>query len=342
MTVTATAVDGATTTTNAVTIAPAAGNNTGTPSQIIVAGGSQLAPSAPATVSQLTLAGPASQTAGQPVTICTTNNPNDVTKVRSGSNSASAALLFADFSLVPSGGAAVSGAVIAAGSACAANQQGVTFTSSSAGTVTVSATYNQFGSLAVFAYTNSIAVTFTSNVTPTPSPSPSPTPTATPTATHTPTATATPSSTATPTNTPTVTATATPSNTPTVTATATASGPTASGQLVVVAPAAGLQWARSRLTFAATTGTLASPTKVQFSIKRKDTNQYWNATTSAWQDAAVLNDATAPATPGGAWTLAITGAARRLFVNSTVTVEARATVGATVYSSQVVPDIGIR
>jgi hypothetical protein len=122
-----------------------------------------------------------------------------------------------------------------------------------------------------------------------------------------------------------------------------AAAPASSAQVIVAVPPQGISWARSRLTFSATTGTLSpTPTKVQFIIKRKSDNKYWNQAGAAWQDAVVLNDGIAPASGATAWTLAIAGANRRLFVNITVTVEARATAGSAVYMSAVIPDIAIR
>ena len=66
-----------------------------------------------------------------------------------------------------------------------------------------------------------------------------------------------------------------------------AAPPTSSAQLVVAAPAAGVFVARSRLTFSATTGTIApTPTSATFIIKRKSDNKYWNNTTLAWESYA--------------------------------------------------------
>ena len=312
MTVTVLAADGAgsTTMSNTVAITPSAGNNTGAPLAILLAAGAQLSPASATTILELNLSGGGSVAAGQTVTVCTTNNPNNVAQVKSANTPASPTLVLADFAAVPSGGAAVSGLVAASGGACGLNQSGVSFTSASGGTVSVYGSYNKTGSLAVT--TNTVTITFSAAGTPTPTPTNTPTPT--PTGTTTPTPTATPTGTT-----------------------------TASPQLVVATPPQGIAWARSRLTFSATTGTLSPVTRVQFIVKRKSDNKYWNATVAAWQDAIVLNDGAAPSGAGATtWTFAITGVGRRLFVNTTVTVEARATSGSTVYSSQVIPEIPVR
>lgn len=138
----------------------------------------------------------------------------------------------------------------------------------------------------------------------------------------------------------TLTATSSPALTP---ATSTAfdvsvAPPTSSTQLVVAAPAAGTSLPRSRLAFTVTDGTLA-PTAVKFIIKRNSDNKYWNASTGAWESNAVQNPATGS---DGNWKLEVTGAARRQFVGTTVTVEVRATVGATTYVNTTVPTIAIR
>lgn len=122
-----------------------------------------------------------------------------------------------------------------------------------------------------------------------------------------------------------------------------AAPPTSTTQLVVVTPGDGAKVSRSRLTFSATTGTLSpAPTKVSFVIKRKSDNKYWDASTSAWVANVVMIDATAGTNASDPWTLAITGAGRRLFVNTTVVVEARAVSGSTNYVSQATPEIAIR
>ncbi len=123
----------------------------------------------------------------------------------------------------------------------------------------------------------------------------------------------------------------------------TAAPPTSTAQLAVVVPAVGAKVARSRLTFSATTGTISpAPAKVSFVIKRKSDNKYWDASASNWVVNVVVNDGTAGTSPGEPWTLAVAGPARRLFVNTTVVVEARAVSGDTSYVSQATPEIAIR
>ena len=332
--------NGAATLGNSVTIVPGSGNPTGSPAAILTSAAQPIAAASTIAVSQLTLAaqGSTSLTAGQTATVCTTNSPTPASMVV-GAVSGLSPVTLADFTVSAGGGAATAALSNAAG-ACASGQQGVTFTSNSAGTIAVSVGYNLTAPYGA-ATSNTVTVTFSQAGTPTPTPTPTNTPTPTPTNTPTPTPTNTPSPT--PTITPTPTNTPTPTSTATQTPTATPTAPVASAQLVVNAPAQGIQWARSRLTFSATTGTLSpAPATVQFIIKRKSDNKYWNATAAAWQDAVVLNDGTPPSSAGAPWTLAITGIGRRLFVNTTVTVEARATVGTTVYASQVIPDIPIR
>lgn len=138
----------------------------------------------------------------------------------------------------------------------------------------------------------------------------------------------------------TLTATSSPALTPATSAAfnVTAAPATSSTQLVVATPAAGTSVPRSRLAFTVSDGTL-SPTAVKFIIKRTSDNTYWNATTGAWEANAVQNAATGS---DGSWKLEITGASRRLFVGTTVTVEVRATVGATTYVNATVPSIAIR
>jgi hypothetical protein len=159
---------------------------------------------------------------------------------------------------------------------------------------------------------------------------PTPTPTNTPTNTATQSATTSPTSTLTPTNTPTPTATATPSGTAT---------PASSTELVVTTPPAGQAVPRSRLAFVATDGSL-TPTAVSFVIKRASDNKYWDGATASWVASAVANAADAGAS--GEWRYAITGAARRQFVNTTVVVEARANAGASLYTSAAKPTFAIR
>lgn len=153
-----------------------------------------------------------------------------------------------------------------------------------------------------------------------------PTPTATNTATNTPT-TAPGTATNTPTQTPTNTPTATP--TTSVTPSATPTGTVSSPQVKVTGPADGAVSGRSRLTFSATHGTL-SPTALGFVIRRESDDMYWNGSSGEWQDESHLNPA---ALSSGTWTYAVAGDQRREFANTEVAIEARATVGATVYVS---------
>ncbi len=160
----------------------------------------------------------------------------------------------------------------------------------------------------------------------------------TPTPTPTNTPTNTPTATATPTQTPTPTATGTATSTPTKTPTATPTGRTSSSQIVVAAPPAGTFVPRSRLTFTATTGTLSpAPSAVGFVIKRKSDNTYWNGATATWQTDVFENAATAAAA-ANTWTFAVTGEARRQFVNTTVIVTARTATN----QSATTPEIAIR
>jgi hypothetical protein len=96
--------------------------------------------------------------------------------------------------------------------------------------------------------------------------------------------------------------------------------------------------ARSRLSFSTTTGSLV-PSSVSFVIKRKSDNRYWNGASGAWESGLVENAAT---NASGTWTFAVTGASRRLFVNTKVIVEARAVVSGQNYSSTVTPEITVR
>lgn len=115
---------------------------------------------------------------------------------------------------------------------------------------------------------------------------------------------------------------------------------TPSSQLVVAAPAAGVLTPRSRLTFSATTGTLApAPTALTFVVKRKSDGKYWNDPAAAWQADAFENAGTLGS---GTWTFAITGANRRQFVNMTAVVTAHTTVGGVLYESATKPEIVIR
>jgi uncharacterized lipoprotein YmbA len=99
---------------------------------------------------------------------------------------------------------------------------------------------------------------------------------------------------------------------------------------------------RSRLSFTATTGTLSpAPTAVTFVIQRTSDNDYWDATNNVWASGIVQNQSVASATPG-TWVLAITGEARRQFVNTSVIVTAYASAGNAAYISAAAPTIAIR
>ena len=96
---------------------------------------------------------------------------------------------------------------------------------------------------------------------------------------------------------------------------------------------------RSRLVFAVSTGSLdASATGLI--VRRTSDGMYWNDTTRAWQAGLVLNVAVKGA--GNAWSLTIEGDARRAFANTAVTLEARVTVGSTVYVNSAIPELTIR
>jgi hypothetical protein len=167
-------------------------------------------------------------------------------------------------------------------------------------------------------------------------------------ATPTPTNTNTPINTATMTNTPTQTPTGTqsptqtPTNTatPTSTSTATAGTPTvtSSTQLVVSTPPAGEMVPRSRLTFSGTSGTL-DPDSASFVVKRGGDNKYWDGATGDWVDSVVKNAASAD---GDDWEFAVTGEDRRLFVNTSVTVQMHAAKGSQSYQSSASPAILVR
>ncbi len=114
--------------------------------------------------------------------------------------------------------------------------------------------------------------------------------------------------------------------------------PTSSTQVTVTNPTSA-PIPRSRLTFAIGTGSLDA-SAVSFIIKRKSDGKYFNATTGDWQTQLVLN--TAVHGSGSAWSLAITGEARREFAGTVVTLEARVTAASTVYVNATIPEISIR
>jgi len=114
---------------------------------------------------------------------------------------------------------------------------------------------------------------------------------------------------------------------------------TASDQFVVAAPPDGTLVPRSRLSFSATTGTLA-PSAASFVIKRTSDGKYWNGSAHTWQAGLVENAATQA--EDGSWEYAVAGDDRRQFVNTVVTVEARATVTGVPYKSAAAPTLDIR
>ena len=77
-----------------------------------------------------------------------------------------------------------------------------------------------------------------------------------------------------------------------------------------------------------------------FIIKRKADGKYFNVATGAWQDAIILNEAFDDT--GSTWTIDIAGEARRAFAGTIVTLEARVTVGSTVYVNATIPELTIR
>lgn len=76
--------------------------------------------------------------------------------------------------------------------------------------------------------------------------------------------------------------------------------------------------ARSRLTFQAIDATLELE-EASFTILNPETDLYWNGEAGVWQEARFENPATK--TGDTTWSFAVEGAARRLFVNITVSVE---------------------
>jgi hypothetical protein len=137
----------------------------------------------------------------------------------------------------------------------------------------------------------------------------------------------------------TLTATSTPTLSPATSATfeVTSAPPTASPQLTIPAPSGAV--ARSRLTFHVDSGGLA-PTEVRVTIRRSSDGRFWNVAAGAWQTDPVRNLLT-PA-GGTGWHLAITGVARRSFVNTSVTVEAFAIAGGTTFRSASTATITVR
>jgi|GEM_PF-3967980 len=117
-----------------------------------------------------------------------------------------------------------------------------------------------------------------------------------------------------------------------------AAPPTPSAQITVSNPT-NASIPRSRLSFAVSTGNL-NATAVGFIIRRDSDDWYWNAATGEWQEDLVQNPGVKGS--GSAWSLAVEGEARRAFAGTKVTLEARVTVGATIYVNQTVPELTIR
>ena len=86
-------------------------------------------------------------------------------------------------------------------------------------------------------------------------------------------------------------------------------------------------------------GTL-TPTSVSFVIKRKSDGKFWNGTTNEWLAVSFENPATQ--TQGGTWQYGPGSNSRRLFVNTTVIVEAHAMNAGSPITSEVVPEIAVR
>ncbi|MCK9517623.1 MAG: IPT/TIG domain-containing protein [Dehalococcoidia bacterium] len=96
--------------------------------------------------------------------------------------------------------------------------------------------------------------------------------------------------------------------------------------------------ARSRLTFAATTGNLA-PESVSFVIQRESDGKYWNGETGAWQADEFENAASESA---GRWEYSVTGAARRQFVSTTVSVSVHGAKAGQLYTAPEPIELHIR
>lgn len=146
-----------------MTVTVKAANNTGTgalsASASLSAGiFATLGSMTPLTVNELTISGPANASSGATVTVCTTNAPADPALI-AGYPSALNPLAVGDYVLTPAGGASISG--LATATTCGAGQQGVSFTSTTAGTVSVVARTNAPGtSTAVLGLSNTVTVAF--------------------------------------------------------------------------------------------------------------------------------------------------------------------------------------
>jgi len=113
---------------------------------------------APLTVHELTLTGPATAATGAIVTICTTNAPSNAALL-AGYPSTLNPLATGDYVLTPAAGASVSG--LTSATTCGAGQQGVSFNSPTAGTVSVVARSSAPGSgAAVIGQSNARTITF--------------------------------------------------------------------------------------------------------------------------------------------------------------------------------------
>jgi hypothetical protein len=96
---------------------------------------------------------------------------------------------------------------------------------------------------------------------------------------------------------------------------------------------------RSRLSFEGIDQSL-NLTEASFVIRNKTGGKYWNATTSEWQ--TVLFENTAVQSSASKWILEVTGASRRAFAGTTVTIEFRGKAGTALYKSAAAPEMTIR
>ena len=189
------------------------------------------------------------------------------------------------------------------------------------------------GQATATATATSVSTATATNTPVTPSATPTHTSTPVPAATGTPspTATATATNTATATLTATATATATSSPTPGPVA------PVASANLLVLTSTGPVS--RSRLAFEAIDQSL-NLTEASFVIRNKTGGKYWSVALGAWQTTLVENPAIQYSV--SKWILEISGAPRRSFAGTTVSVEFRGKSGAASYKSAVAPEMVIR
>ena len=117
-------------------------------------------------------------------------------------------------------------------------------------------------------------------------------------------------------------------------------GPAQTAQLVVVVPVPAGPIPRSRLTFSGTTGTL-TPTAATFVIQRSGDSMYWNGAVGGWVPTLYENPAVS-GTPATTWTYSVTGAARRQFANTVVSVELRGMIAGVQNASAVDATLVIR